>query len=81
MSNTARMQEIEKEGIISNITDPSGSIFIKVVSPEDFSLCEFNKLETDYCTIIGSRLYLSSKAKYDHALIHYAKSPQQTKNQ
>lgn len=66
-------QGIEKDGVISYITDPSGKIHLKLVSPEDFSRCEFDKTEIDYCMIVGEKLFISSKASYDHAIVHYTK--------
>jgi hypothetical protein len=70
----AKCQTINKDGIISHITDPQNKVHLKLVSLNEFSKCEFDNKETDYCTIVGDKLFISSKAKYDYAIIHYAKN-------
>jgi len=66
-------------GVITYITTPDRETYVKVVSPEDFSRCEFNNTEIHYCTIIGDSIYISSKAKYNHVLVHYSPEPKQIK--
>ena len=72
-----KSQKIEKSGIITYITAPDGLTHVKLVGLNEFSQHEFNKIETDYCTIIGDTLHIGSKAKYDHVIIHYAKKENQ----
>lgn len=70
-----KIQKIEKNGIVTQITDPNGHIVLMIVSPDQFSMLENDKTSIHYCTIIGDVVHISSKAKYRTVKIHYATDP------
>lgn len=64
-----RKQRLEKDILIKAILTPDMRNHIKIVSPEDFSKMENNKMEKDYVCITGDMLFISSKADYDNVII------------
>lgn len=65
-----KKQKLDGDGVITYITNPDNTINVKIVSPEEFSKYEFDKGQIDYCSVIGGNIFISSKAKYDHVIVH-----------